>query len=132
LFGILSAARLSEINEDNVAVVLLGPQHATFAATFTKNGRRDLVAETITGVLNRPTGVRFEVANGAHGAGDAAVIAQGSQAGERAAVAASGPAPAASPSSGRPTAEQLRELEKDPLVAVLMERFGAEVVRIED
>jgi hypothetical protein len=136
LASVLGQARLAEIGDD-IAVVMLGPQHATFAAAWSKNGKRDQVAEALTGVLDRPVGVRFDVDAGQPSA--AAPVAPPPEAQHEVRPAPGRPSPPrpepepelpavpAGPAFTRPTDEQKKEFEADPLVREIMTRFGAEV-----
>ncbi len=138
ILGVLKSAKLAEIGDD-VAVVLLGPQHATFVSAWSRNGKKDQVAEALTGVLDRPVGVRFDVDAAASTPLPASLPADAARPearndsrpeARRPAPARPDPEPPAAPvgpAFTRPSDEQKKEYEADPLVREIMNRFGAEV-----
>ena len=146
ILGVLKSAKLTEIGDD-VAVVMLGPQHATFVSAWSKSSKKDQVAEALTGVLERPVGVRFDVdVAGATPLPAAAPVAtsrpEARNEGRPEARNDSRPDPRkparpepepelpsvpAGPAFTRPTDEQKKEFEADPLVSEIMNRFGAQV-----
>ena len=42
-------------------MIRYGPQHETFVKMLDRNGKKDLVRDAMTSVLQRPVGVTFEV-----------------------------------------------------------------------
>jgi DNA polymerase III gamma/tau subunit len=60
MVGTLALARLSRI-EDGQAVISFQRSGATFASTWSSNGKKDAIAKALTELHGRPMGVRFEV-----------------------------------------------------------------------
>jgi DNA polymerase-3 subunit gamma/tau len=129
LLGLLSHGRLVAI-EDGRAVIRYGAQHETFVKMLEKNGKKELVRDAITQLLNQSVGVKFEVEPEEPMAAEAATP----QAPERSAAARAGPpvpSPAQAPAP-RVTAELVQSLrEKEPLVRALMDELGAQVIKVE-
>lgn len=114
IHSMISQGRLTGIVEDQ-AVISFGE---SFPATLlSRQGKKELICETLTTVLGRPTGVRFEV--------DPNQPAQPAAAAARAAA----PAPAA---STRITPEQMEQLKQDPLIGRLMAEFNADPIAMKE
>ena len=60
LHGILCHGRLVSIEEGR-ALIRYGPQHETFVKMLERNGKKDIVRDAMTRVLNQSVGVKFEV-----------------------------------------------------------------------
>jgi hypothetical protein len=137
---------------DGQAIIRYTANNDQFPKMLSRNGKKELVGDAFSQVLGRAIGVRFEVMEAtAPAAGAASAIGNSNGNGHAAAPAPVGAAPVArranpvepapdavpvTPASsaqsnaGRPTAEQVAELEKDPLVGALMKQLGATIVKI--
>jgi DNA polymerase III subunit gamma/tau len=60
LHGMLSQGRFIGV-EDGRAVIRVSKMHETFIKRLEQNGKKDIVREVVSKVLNEPVGVRFEV-----------------------------------------------------------------------
>jgi DNA polymerase-3 subunit gamma/tau len=136
LGGLLSHGQLVAI-EDGRAIIRYGEQHASLVRMFDKNGKKEQVRDAITQVLNQQVGVAFEVA-AEPSAPAAAPPAQGAPRpkiagpsnGAASTVAAAPMAPPAP--SVRITPELVQSLrESDPLLRDLMDKLGAQIVKVE-
>jgi DNA polymerase III subunit gamma/tau len=131
LLGVLGSAKLADISED-MAVVLIGPHHATFARNWAANGKKEQVAGALTSVLERPVGVRFEVDESAAAPAPPTAAAASPRPTRPEIAGEASSMPPAAPLAFRPTPEQVAEYAKDPLVAALMQDLGAEIVRVSE
>jgi hypothetical protein len=132
LHGILTQARLAGIT-DGQAVIRIAPQHETFLPRLQSNGKKDLLRDILSQLLQHPTGIRFEL--------DAAPAPESPAA--PTAAAPTPPRPAAAPESHSPataspaepaplplTPELRQELESDPLIQALMQELGAQLLNV--
>ena len=133
LHGVLSNAQLVGV-EDDQAVIRFSRSFATFTKMLEKNGKKDLLRESLSKSLGRAVGVRFEIEE------VGAVVetpANGSEARpvtQRAAPPRPAPVEATVPSGPpavRITPELVEQMKSDPLVAAVMENFNATPVKIE-
>jgi DNA polymerase-3 subunit gamma/tau len=140
LHGVMSNGRLTGF-EDGQAVIRFGPQYETFVRAWDRNGKRDVIRDALTQVVNQGVGVRFEVDPAADddnaGEPPPAVAAPDPPATRptrpdrpRAAQPAAPPPPAAAPV--RLTPEMVEELRKVPLVKALMDELGAAPMSMKD
>jgi hypothetical protein len=135
LGGLLSHGQLVAI-QDGRAIIRYGEQHASLVKMFDKNGKKEQVRDAITKVLNQQIGVAFEIGpepvpHAAQAAPEAAPrqrpAAPSSAAPPTPAVPASPPAP-----SIRITPELIQTIrESEPLVRDLMDKLGAQIVKVE-
>jgi hypothetical protein len=140
----LNLARLDRI-EDDVAYIRFGPNGGTFARMWQNNGKRDLIGRVLSSMLNRPTGVAFEVDDDEPPAGEAPASAPAAAASVSASAARPAPprrAPAAGgepprepvPQDARPplaiTPELIAQLRTDPLLATVLDELSGQVVRV--
>jgi DNA polymerase-3 subunit gamma/tau len=110
--AMLSHAKFKEIVDD-CAVLEYTTHYETFAKRFDQNGKKDLVRQELTRLLNRPVGVRVEIVPGGE-----------SEPTETPQTASSNPT--------RLTPEVRQKLAEDPWIKAMMEQFGGEIVRLED
>jgi DNA polymerase-3 subunit gamma/tau len=135
MFGVLSNAKLVKVEEDH-AVVRFARSVATFTRSFEKNGKKDLLRDTLSKVLGRPVGVKFEIEENdpdtalatAPGKPVAAPVTRAIPAKPQAADA---PAVPPGPPAIRITPELVEQMRKEPLVAALIDSLGATPVKIE-
>ncbi len=135
--SVLRSARFGGIAEDQ-AVIRFNPDQETFARQWQRNGKRDQVRDALSQAAGRNIGVRFEIAS-EPSPGDENTAAKPARAAAQSAAARPSPASAAATPAPppvqhvvKPTADQLAEISRDPLVASLMDVFGAVVLRISD
>jgi hypothetical protein len=131
LQGLLSQGRFVGIEEGR-AVIRYSKAQETTVRLMERNGKRELVSEALSAVLNQPTGVRFEI-----DADDASAPVAASAPSASATRSASTARPAAAPvpePAGTPairlTPELRAELECDPLIRAVIE-MGASIVKVE-
>jgi hypothetical protein len=135
LHSLLAQGRLVALEEDR-AVIRFGPQHETFVRMWERNGKKDLVRDAISQVLNQSIGVKFEIdASDASGPTQAPVAPKPAP---RAQTSRPAPAPAPEPPApiGPPAIKITPDLvdsirNAEPLVKELMERLGAQIIKVE-
>jgi len=115
--------------EEYQAVIRYSADRQTFLSMMERNGKRELVGEVISRVIGRPMGLRLELD------AKAAVKAPPVEKPAPAASAKADSTPTIAPivqrmPEARPTPEQIAEAQKRPLVAALMKKFDASIVRI--
>jgi DNA polymerase-3 subunit gamma/tau len=138
---------------DGQAVIRYSADKDQFPKMLSRGGKKELVGEALSQVLGRAVGVRFEVAGEApsalpsngndngHGNGHAAAappppprvsvsVARRAPSPEPEPAPATPAAGSSQSTAGRPTPEQVAELEKHPLVGALMRELGATIVKI--
>jgi DNA polymerase III subunit gamma/tau len=122
LTSALSLATLTEFR-DGQAVIRFKPQVATFATTWSMNGKRDLIANALTQLRGQPVGVKFEVEEAIAVAAAPVVVA----------VAGSNVESPTDPVSVPPrrSTEIPDNVKSDPLVQTILKEFGGEIVRWE-
>ena len=49
--------------EDGRAVIRYAPQHETFVKLLERNGKKDLVRDALSKVMDQPVGIRFEISD---------------------------------------------------------------------
>jgi DNA polymerase III gamma/tau subunit len=115
--------------EEYQAVIRYSADRQTFLSMMDRNGKKELVGEVISRVIGRAVGVKLELD------AKAAVKAPAVDKPAPAASAKVEPAPVApvirAPET-RLTPEQIAEAQKRPLVAALMKKFDASIVRISE
>jgi DNA polymerase-3 subunit gamma/tau len=131
--------------EDGSAVIRYSKKNDTFAKLLERNGKKDLVRESLTKVMGRPIGLRLVIdetltepepvrpAASAHNSPTPASRAASSAApSSRPAPAApvEPPAPAGPPPI-RITPELVEEMKKSSLVSSVMDKFNAAPVKVE-
>jgi DNA polymerase-3 subunit gamma/tau len=107
--SLASALRLARFGGvENDRAVIHFPHHcATFAKAFAANGKRDAIANALSDLRGKPTGVRFDVDEDAAGA------------------VPSAPSPTGNGPSIPP------EIQGDPLVQWVLREFGGKIERVE-
>ncbi len=132
LHSLLSQGQLVAI-EDGRAVLRFGAKHETFVKSWEKNGKKDLVRDAISQVLNQSIGVKFEI----EPPGPVAVSAETKPESTSARPSPQRPAPADPPAPPAvPAIKITPELvasirEAEPLVKELMDRLGAQIMKVE-
>ncbi len=118
--------------DEHQATIRYSAANQTFYNMLSRNGKKELIAEAISRLIGRPVGVKLELSAAA--VAEAAPVAVVTKplppraqpaAPQREVEAMPSQAPAA-----RPTPEQIREAENNPLVKALMQKFDATIVRI--
>jgi len=128
--SVLSSASLVGI-EDGQARVRFAFEHSTFASQWDRNGKKELLREKLSAVLNEPVGVKFEVEPaGAVATVDAPVSAPAMQTVRRE-IPQPATVAAPAPTAPRLTPEQREALKKEPWVKAVLEIFGGEIVKVE-
>ncbi|HSZ56405.1 MAG TPA: hypothetical protein VK797_12130, partial [Tepidisphaeraceae bacterium] len=132
--SLLTPGKLVSI-EDGRAVVRYAPQHDTFVKMLERNGKKDLIRETLSNLLRESVGVKFEVDP------DAAETTPATDRGPARPAAAVRAAQAMPPSAPAPpppqapaiklTPELIESLRKEPLVRAFMDELGAQIVKVE-
>jgi DNA polymerase-3 subunit gamma/tau len=122
--------------EDGQAVIRYAPEHDQFPKMLNRNGKRELVGETLSRVIGKAVGVRFDVDASAAPPPPVAVAAPEPAPSRPAARSRPAPEPvmaaAPAPPPARLTPEQMAEFEADPLIKAVMQELDATMVRISD
>ena len=133
--GLLAGGQFIGVEEGR-AIIRYPKSQETTVRLLDKNGKRELVVDALSEVLNQRVGVRFEV-DAADESPGAASANTPSSASPRSTAARANAALAPSPTpevpstpSIRLTAELRAELEQDPLIRSLIE-LGANIVKVE-
>jgi DNA polymerase-3 subunit gamma/tau len=132
--AMLAHGRLADLNGEQ-AVIRYGAGDATFVRMLDRNGKKDVVRDALSNLLQRPVGVAFEIdAEVAPAAPGPAAPAAG-----RPAPPPRRPAPPPPPREEPPSApvqrvtpemvEQIRSTQ--PLVKALMDGLNAQVIKVE-
>ena len=125
LASLLAPGELVAI-EDGRAVIRYASHHDTFVKMLERNGKKDLVRDKLSEVLGQSVGLKFEVdAQSQTSAGSIPPLKPAAAPGPSAAPADL-PAP-----SIKITPELVESLRKEPLVQVLMDQLGAQIVKVE-
>jgi len=114
--------------EEYQAIIRYSADRQTFFNLMGRNGKKELVGEAISRLIGRAVGVKLEL--DAKAAAKAEPVTDASP---QRAIPARAPAPVEVPMqqvAARPTPEQIAEAQKKPLVAALMKKFDAAIVRI--
>jgi hypothetical protein len=137
LHSLISQGRLIGIVEGRV-VLRFGHQHETFIRMWEKNGKRELICDAASKVLNQNVGVKFEIDDAA-----APVAPVESRAASEPMVKRNPPprpAPQAAPEVQQipevPTIKVTNELVEslvnaNPLIKSVVQRLGGQVVKVE-
>jgi len=133
LHGVLSNAQFVGVQDDQ-AVIRFSRSFATFTRMLEKNGKKDLLRESLSKSLGKPVGVRFEIEEEPQGVedGSKAQAAPVQRPVPPLRAAAPEPAVASGPPSIRITPELVEKMRSDPLVGAVMENFNATPVKIEE
>ena len=136
LYSLLSHGRLVAI-EDGKAVIRYGAQHETFVKMLDRNGKKDLVRDAITRVLQQSVGVKFEVEEGAPSEETVPVpVPRPGTRPPQVTAPTSAPVKPAPVAPPVPTVKVTPELiesirSAEPLVKALMDELGAQIVKVE-
>ncbi|HEX4796414.1 MAG TPA: DNA polymerase III subunit gamma/tau [Humisphaera sp.] len=138
LHSLLSQGQLASL-EDGMAVIRFASQHETFVRTWERNGKKELFRETLCTVLNQRVGVKFEVIGDEAAAPAPAQNLKSQISNESPRIAPQVeprprpvPPPAPETAAIRITPELVDSLrESEPLVKELMDRLGAQVIKVE-
>jgi DNA polymerase-3 subunit gamma/tau len=127
--------------DGNLAIVRYATKDETFVKMLDRGGKKELVRDALTKILNKPVGLKFElvegspaapapVAGGAPQAG-ATVVAQSPRAGLQ--TAPPPPPPTMPVDTGPRLTPEIREqLRTEPWVKAVLEQFGGDIVKLED
>jgi DNA polymerase-3 subunit gamma/tau len=136
--GVLQHGELVAV-EDGLAVIRFGHQHETFVKRLELNGKKEAIRESLTKVMEQPTGVRFEIATAAIAAPPApapsAAPTPAAPAETQRRAAAPQPAPMANEGSNatRVTEEMRTNFYKnDPLVRAVVDQLGGNIIKFEE
>jgi DNA polymerase-3 subunit gamma/tau len=124
--------------DDGLAVIRYASQHETFVKLLERNGKKDLVRDALSKVMETPVGIRFEIG----GAGAAApmapakptTVAAPSEPPRRPALSTPPPSPMPvdTINAVRLTDEIRQNLYKnDPLIRAVVDQLGGSIVRVE-
>jgi DNA polymerase-3 subunit gamma/tau len=113
---------------DGQAVLRYGASNATFVKMLEKNGKKDILRDAFTQLLNKPIGIRFEI--------DETEVIQKSLPAETPPPAKQSrfeeqPEPAAATPAIRLTPELRESLRSDPYVKAVLETFGGDIIKVE-
>jgi DNA polymerase-3 subunit gamma/tau len=130
LVSLLSHARYIGIEEGR-AIIRYDKAHETFVKMFERNGKKDVVRDTLSKVLRQNVGIKFEIepeAASSEGPAAPPVVQAPPRLRPQSALVET---PAAG-SSLRLTPELLESLRADPLIKAVMEGLGASIVKVEE
>ena len=132
LSGLLQHGELVGI-DDGRAVIRYAPQHETFVKLLERNGKKDLVRDALSKVMDQPVGVRFEIS------GESALpvvsVPVEVETVRRNVPAAAPPPPAVVEGSNtiRLTEEIRSSLyQSDPLIKAVVDQLGGSIIRLEE
>jgi DNA polymerase-3 subunit gamma/tau len=136
LTGLLTHGQLVAIDEGR-AVIRYSKQHETFVKMLERNGKKDLLRDTLSQVLEQAVGVRFEVAEGEAPVATPTVAPVQTQTAVRRSPV---PAAVAQPvvqevasNTIRITDEIRGKLyESEPLIRALVDQLGANIIKLEE
>jgi DNA polymerase III subunit gamma/tau len=128
--------------EDGRAVIRYASQHETFVKLLERNGKKDLVRDALSKVMDQPLGVRFEICDDTTPVAKAPVVSLGNES-RRAAPAATAvhavvntPVITSVPDTSnvvRLTDEMRSNLYKnDPLIRAVVDQLGGSIIKIEE
>ncbi|MDB5173627.1 MAG: hypothetical protein JWN51_2400, partial [Phycisphaerales bacterium] len=138
LHSLVAQGQLVGLEQDRM-VIRYGPQHETFIRQWEKNGKKDLIRDAASKVLNQSIGVKFEVST------DEPAEARQEEARPQTAAPLRKPAPrpAAQPApepaplpAGPPAIKVTPELvdslrNSEPLVKSVMDKLGGQIIKVE-
>jgi DNA polymerase-3 subunit gamma/tau len=137
--GLLQSGQFIGI-EDGRAVIRYGPQHETVVKLLERNGKKDLVRDALSRVMDQPVGIRFEIS-------DAAVVVAppvppspgpvqkpAPDAARRPAPIAPPPPPIADNSSVIRLTDEIRSklYKEEPLIRAVIDQLGGNIVKLEE
>lgn len=131
LMSLLSAGKLIAIDDER-AVIRYGAQHETFVKMLDRNGKKDLVRDGLSRLLNRSVGVKFEVEPAEFAPAQTEQPPPAPRAEAARPVREVAPVESASTPGRAPTAKIIAAIrEQTPLVKALMDGLGATVIKVE-
>jgi hypothetical protein len=133
LHGLLQQGQFIGIT-DGRAVIRYAAQHETFVKLLERNGKKDLVRNALSKVLDQPVGVKFEIAEGQSPVPHPIAPPRAVEP-PRSAAPASPPPPAPVESSNtiRLTDEIRDSLYKNnPLIRAVADTLGGSIIRLEE
>jgi DNA polymerase-3 subunit gamma/tau len=132
LQSLLAPGTLSAVESDH-AVITYPRSSETFTKMLDRNGKKDLIRDGLSQLLGKSVGVRFVVDETETAEAEPAKQTQSAPSPRAAARPAAPPEPAmpAGPPVIRITPELVEQLRQDPLVAMVMDKFNATVVKVE-
>jgi hypothetical protein len=113
------------------ATIRYSADRQTFFNLMGRNGKKELVGEAISRLIGRAVGVKLELDAKTSAKAEAATERLPQRAVAARAVQQQVEMPVQQ-TAARPTAEQMTEAQKRPLVKALMEKFDASIVRISE
>jgi hypothetical protein len=132
LQSLLAPGTLSAVSNDQ-AVITYPKSSETFTKMLDRNGKKDLIRDGLSQLLGKSIGVRFVVDETEPTEAEPAKQVQPASPPRAAArpAAPAEPAMPAGPPAIRITPELVEQLRQDPLVAMVMDKFNATVVKVE-
>jgi hypothetical protein len=115
--------------DDYQATIRYSADRQTFFNMMGRNGKKELVGEAISRVIGRAVGVKLELDAKAVVRAEPVIAAPAAQ--RRQVEVIEAPQQQIAGAS-RPTPEQISEAQKRPLVAALIKKFDASIVRINE
>ena len=143
LSGLLTHGQLVAV-EDGRAVIRYSKQHETFVKMLERNGKKDVLRDALSQVLEQPVGVRFEVDDAvvpATATTTAAVAAplpttspvQSPRPAPKPAAAPPPPPPVETANTIRVTDEIRAKLyESEPLIRAVVDQLGGNIIKLEE
>ena len=135
LHSLLAHGTFSEVR-DGQALIRYSKKNETFTKLLDRNGKKDLVRDGLSKLLGKPVGVRFMVDEAVGDVEAVGVVPPSVPApraaphGTRASAPVEPPTPAGPPAI-RITPELVEQMRQDPLVALVIDKFNATLVKIE-
>jgi DNA polymerase-3 subunit gamma/tau len=120
--------------EEGRAVIRYSAQHETFVKLLERNGKKDLVRDALSKVMDTPVGIRFEVSDAPAPVPAAIVPAKTPSEPARRSSPAIAPSPSAVDTSNviRLTDEMRSTLYKsEPLIRAVVDQLGGSIVKLE-
>ncbi|HWE97722.1 MAG TPA: DNA polymerase III subunit gamma/tau [Tepidisphaeraceae bacterium] len=133
LHTLVSQGRLVGLEQDRM-VIRYGPQHATFIKQWEKNGKKDLIRDAASKVLNQSVGVKFEVTAEEPAAApiETSATPPARKFPPRATAAPEPPPAPAGPPAVKITPELVESLRNsEPLVKSVMDKLGGQIIKVE-
>ncbi len=135
LQSLLAGGTFSSV-EDGQAIITYPKKNETFTKLLDRNGKKDLIRDGLSQLLGQSVGVRFVVDENEIAPDPAPASAPTPPKESPRQQSSPRPAPApqempAGPPAIRITPELVDQLRKDPLVAMVMDKFNATVVKVD-
>src|SRR5439155_21387282 len=116
-------------------VIRYSKQHETFVKMLERNGKKDIIRDALSQVLEQPVGVRFEVDEGAAAPIAAPMAVAAAPVAQRPRPAAAAPPPPVVETANtiRVTDEIRAKLyESEPLIRAVVDQLGGNIIKLEE